>query len=81
MKGNSTMRRAPHHPAIIPFPATEFASSPADQPLRSTSEFPPTNVELKQVEREELRQLRLRLLKLIKDNEAERRGRRFKQAN
>lgn len=78
MKGNNAMRSAPHFKAILPFPPA--ATDAPTEPLRATSEFPPTIVELKQVERDELRQLRARLLKLIQENEAERRGRRFKQA-
>jgi hypothetical protein len=78
MKGISAMRSSPHFKAILAFPAATPA--PACEPLRATSEFPPTAVELQQVERDELRRLRTRLLKLIQDNEAERRGRRFKRA-
>jgi hypothetical protein len=74
MKGSLAMRRVQTFPAVIPFPQRRDQLPLPIEPLRATSEFPPTSVELQQVEREELRQLRVRLLEYIRQNEQQRRA-------
>lgn len=81
MKGETSMRRVQTLPTVIPFPQIRDQSPLPVEPLRSTSEFPPVAVELKQVEREELRRLRARLLAYIRQSEQERRLARPKVTN
>lgn len=75
------MRSVQTFPAIIAFPQTGDPSPLPTVPLRATSEFPPTTIELQHVEREELRQLRQRLLAYIRQNERVRRAKGLRIAN
>ncbi len=77
------MRPVQPHLHIVPFPTQQ---PPTAQPGYTTRPYPPMvgplrRIELHQVEHDEIRALRDRLLQLILDNERDRKVARFRLVN